>query len=350
MFISRPSAWLFPPSAPTIPARLQPLPPPPLQAGALSPAPASRAQEGPRQGLGGPRPGPGPGPKLAGKRWAGGQRRVPPRPGDGPRVSGSPRRPQARSGGAGRRKRKRGSGGAGWSCAGAASRLQAAAGSCIPGASRPPRPAGLVCTGRAGARPRSAGCPAALTSAAPAMLPLPWPLLLCDLALLALLGWGAPGLAPPGMPAAWLEAALRLLGLGGAWRLLGPGPPRPAPLAALCLGPVLYATLRGCVAGAPPASLARGPWGWLLLVYGAAGLAQLTWGALGRGAGTPSAEETERRWQSWALLRRLMGLSQPDLPYLSGAFVFLTVAVIGELASQEALCPQGGAKGASFAR
>ncbi|XP_059571274.1 antigen peptide transporter 2 [Alligator mississippiensis] len=162
------------------------------------------------------------------------------------------------------------------------------------------------------------------------MLPLPWPLLLCDLALLALLGWGAPGLAPPGMPAAWLEAALRLLGLGGAWRLLGPGPPRPAPLAALCLGPVLYATLRGCVAGAPPASLARGPWGWLLLVYGAAGLAQLTWGALGRGAGTPSAEETERRWQSWALLRRLMGLSQPDLPYLSGAFVFLTVAVIGE--------------------
>ncbi|XP_074873732.1 antigen peptide transporter 2 [Carettochelys insculpta] len=161
------------------------------------------------------------------------------------------------------------------------------------------------------------------------------PLLLCDLALRALLGWGAPWLAPRGLPAAWLEAAVRFLGLGGAWRLLapdGPGLAPPGALAALCLLPPLYLSLRSCLPlpDAPPALLAGAPRAWLLLSYGAAGLAQLTWGALGqrgREAG-PGAEDAER--ESRATLRRLVGLSRPDLPVLSGAFVFLALAVIGE--------------------
>ncbi|XP_029770316.1 LOW QUALITY PROTEIN: uncharacterized protein LOC112125684, partial [Terrapene carolina triunguis] len=103
-------------------------------------------------------------------------------------------------------------------------------------------------------------------------------------------------------------------------------------LAALCLLPPLYLTLRRCLPlpDVPPALLAGAPWAWLLLSYGAVGLAQLTWGALGQGnrAGGPSAEKTER--ESRATLRRLVGLSRPDVPFLSGAFVFLTLAVIGE--------------------
>ncbi|XP_039374916.1 antigen peptide transporter 2-like [Mauremys reevesii] len=170
----------------------------------------------------------------------------------------------------------------------------------------------------------------------PLTLRLGGPLLLCDLALLALLGWGAPSLAPLGLPATWLEAAVRFLGLWGAWGLLAPDRPRlphPRALAALCLLPPLYLTLRSCLPlpDVPPALLAGAPWAWLLLRYGAVGLAQLTWGALGQGdrAGGPGAEDTER--ESRATLRRLVGLSRPDVPFLSGAFVFLALGVIGEM-------------------
>uniref|UniRef100_A0A8C3SJP5 Uncharacterized protein n=1 Tax=Chelydra serpentina TaxID=8475 RepID=A0A8C3SJP5_CHESE len=169
----------------------------------------------------------------------------------------------------------------------------------------------------------------------PLTLRLGCPLLLCDLALLALLGWGAPSLGPLGLPATWLEAAVRFLGLWGAWGLLAPDRPRLSPpraLAALCLLPPLYLALRSCLPlpDVPPALLAGAPWAWLLLSYGAVGLAQLTWGALGQGdrAGGPGAEDTER--ESRATLRRLVGLSRPDVPVLSGAFVFLAIAVIGE--------------------
>uniref|UniRef100_A0A674JGP2 Antigen peptide transporter 2 n=2 Tax=Terrapene triunguis TaxID=2587831 RepID=A0A674JGP2_9SAUR len=173
------------------------------------------------------------------------------------------------------------------------------------------------------------------TMALPLTLRLGCPLLLCDLALRALLGWGAPSLAPLGLPATWLEAAVRFLGLWGAWGLLAPDRPCLSPrraLAALCLLPPLYLTLRRCLPlpDVPPALLAGAPWAWLLMNYGAVGLAQLTWGALGQGdrAGGPGAEDTER--ESRATLRRLVGLSRPDVPVLSGAFVFLTLAVIGE--------------------
>ncbi|XP_067409608.1 antigen peptide transporter 2-like, partial [Emydura macquarii macquarii] len=151
----------------------------------------------------------------------------------------------------------------------------------------------------------------------PLTLRLGGPLLLCDLALLALLARGTPTLAPLGLPAAWLEAAVRLLGLWGAWALLALDRP-PRALAALCLVPPLYLTLRGCLPlpDVPPTLLAGAPWAWLLLSYGA-----------GQGWG-PGAEDKER--ESRATLRRLVGLSRPDVPFLSGAFIFLTLAVIGE--------------------
>nr|XP_032630899.1 antigen peptide transporter 2-like isoform X2 [Chelonoidis abingdonii] len=175
--------------------------------------------------------------------------------------------------------------------------------------------------------------------ALPLTLRLGCPLLLCDLTLLALLGWGVPSLAPLGLLATWLEAAVRFLGLWGAWGLLALDRPLLSPpraLAALCLLSPLYLTLRSCLPlpDVPPALLAGAPWAWLLLSYGAVGLAQLTWGALGQGdrAGGPGAEDTER--ESRAILRRLVGLSWPDKSFLSGAFVFLTLAVIGDLTSR----------------
>uniref|UniRef100_A0A8C8VPD6 Antigen peptide transporter 2 n=1 Tax=Pelusios castaneus TaxID=367368 RepID=A0A8C8VPD6_9SAUR len=169
----------------------------------------------------------------------------------------------------------------------------------------------------------------------PLTLRLGCPLLLCDLTLLALLGWGTPTLAPLGLPAAWLEAAVRLLGLWGAWVLLAPVQPLLSPpkfLATLCLLPPLYLTLRGCLPlpDLPPALLAGAPWAWLLLSYGAVGLAQLTWGALGQGDRAGGSGTEDREQEARATLRRLVGLSRPDVPFLSGAFIFLTLAVIGE--------------------
>ncbi|CAM4656067.1 unnamed protein product [Lepidochelys olivacea] len=170
----------------------------------------------------------------------------------------------------------------------------------------------------------------------PLTLRLGCPLLLCDLALLALLGWGAPSLASLGLPATWLEAAVRFLGLWGAWGLLAPDRPRLSPprtLAALCLLPPLYLTLRSCLPlpNVPPALLAGAPWAWLLLSYGAVGLAQLTWGALGQSSDRASDEQEEKKEESSrAMLWRLLSLCKPDVICLSGAFTFLTIAVIGD--------------------
>ncbi|XP_043353429.1 uncharacterized protein LOC119842682 [Dermochelys coriacea] len=184
-------------------------------------------------------------------------------------------------------------------------------------------------------RYQARSCRLSSTMALPLTLRLGCPLLLCDLALLALLGWGTTSLAPLGLLATWLEAAVRFLGLWGAWGLLAPDRPRLSPprtLPALCLLPPLYLTLRSCLPlpDVPPALVAGAPWAWLLLSYGTVGLAQLTWRALEQGdrAGGPSSEDTER--ESRATLRRLVGLSRPDVPFLSGAFVFLAIAVIGE--------------------
>ncbi|XP_074826849.1 uncharacterized protein LOC141998117 [Natator depressus] len=255
--------------------------------------------------------------------WGGGRRSAPGPPvggcceppvqGAGTRCSpGSPWRPQPAAAAGGARESPESETG----------RARAGSGRCGPGR-------------RSRSRSRSRSCRLSSTMALPLTLRLGCPLLLCDLALLALLGWGTPSLAPLGLPATWLEAAVRFLGLWGAWGLLAPDRPGLSPtraLAALCLLPPLYLTLRSCLPlpNVPPALLAGAPWAWLLLSYGAVGLAQLTWGALGQRdrAGGPGSEDTER--ESRATLRRLVGLSRPDVPVLSGAFVFLAIAVIGE--------------------
>uniref|UniRef100_A0A8B9PI02 TAP2 n=1 Tax=Apteryx owenii TaxID=8824 RepID=A0A8B9PI02_APTOW len=160
----------------------------------------------------------------------------------------------------------------------------------------------------------------------PPALRLAGALFLADMAVLAALARLGLKLAQLGLVAAWLEAGLRFPALAMAGWLLAPGRPQGA-TALLCLAPASFLALRTCLAlpGAPPALLATASPGWLVLAYGASGLALLTWQALGHGApadaGTPEAKAT---------LRRLLALTWPQWPYLCGAFIFLTLAMIGE--------------------
>ncbi|XP_061476691.1 antigen peptide transporter 2 isoform X2 [Rhineura floridana] len=159
----------------------------------------------------------------------------------------------------------------------------------------------------------------------PATLPAA-ALILCDIALLSLLDLKRSALSPLGVPAAWLEGALRLLVLWGARRLLSLAWPSQVPLVALAtvsLLPPTYLAM-GHWFGDPPLLLSSAPWPWLLLGYGAAGLAYLIWGVLGQ------REEGAKGGEDKATLWKLVKLFRPDAPYLAGAFFFLTTAVIGE--------------------
>ncbi|XP_053149303.1 uncharacterized protein LOC128343892 [Hemicordylus capensis] len=161
----------------------------------------------------------------------------------------------------------------------------------------------------------------------PSVLYLTFSLLLCDVGLLSLLDMGRHSLAPLGIPAVWLEAALRLLVLWGAQGLLSLGWPSQIPTAALvtvCLLFPIYLSV-GHFFGDPPLLVSSAPWSWLLLGYGAAGLALLTWEVLGQGVNTEGAKKEDN-----TTLWKLVKLFRPDVLYLSSAFVFLTVAVIGE--------------------
>ncbi|KAL8213483.1 UNVERIFIED_CONTAM: hypothetical protein K2H54_065992 [Gekko kuhli] len=152
-------------------------------------------------------------------------------------------------------------------------------------------------------------------------------LLSCDIALLSLLDLWRPSLAPLGVLATWLEAGLRLVALLGVQGLLSLAQPPQVPPAALvtvCLLPALYYSV-GQWVGDPPLLLSSAPWSWLLLGYGAVGLACITWGALGQG-GSQGESKKEDRDTLWKLLRLL----RLDVPYLGGAFVFLAMAVIAE--------------------
>nr|XP_045012767.1 antigen peptide transporter 2 isoform X2 [Jaculus jaculus] len=160
--------------------------------------------------------------------------------------------------------------------------------------------------------------------------PRPWAsLLLVDAALLWLLRGPVGAALPHGLPGLWLEGTLRL---GGLWALLALrgqlGPARGA-LAALCLAPPLFAWLRalaGGAAGAPGLRVASASWGWLLAGYGATGLAGAAWAALGSPQAQPRGPGRDRRALMWRLLR----LSGPDVPFISAAFFFLVLAVLGE--------------------
>lgn len=161
----------------------------------------------------------------------------------------------------------------------------------------------------------------------PRALRLAAPLFLCDAALLSLLDVGRPSLAQWGVPAAWLEAALRLLVFWGAWGLLSLGRPShvaPAAVATLSLLPPFYLAL-GHWIGDPPLLLSSAPWAWLLLSYGAMGLALLLWEVLGQGNGAEGSKQGDT-----ATFWKVVKLFRPDVPYITGAFVFLALAVAGE--------------------
>ncbi|XP_044285692.1 antigen peptide transporter 2 isoform X3 [Varanus komodoensis] len=152
-------------------------------------------------------------------------------------------------------------------------------------------------------------------------------LLLCDAVLLALLGVGWLSLTALGILGAWLEAGLRLLVLWGARWLLSLAWPSRIPPAAVATGsllPPLYLSSQHLM-GNPPFLLSSAPWSWLLCGYGVVGLSHLIWAGLGHGGSTEGAKEEDR-----ATFWKLMRLFRPDAPYLGGAFVFLTIAVIGE--------------------
>ncbi|XP_055988304.1 LOW QUALITY PROTEIN: antigen peptide transporter 2-like [Sorex fumeus] len=162
--------------------------------------------------------------------------------------------------------------------------------------------------------------------------PRPWALLLlADTALLWVLRGSLGALLPGGLVGLWLEGALRL---GGLWGLLGLAGLRGlggSPPALLGLLTPLFVSLRALVPGAlgaPPLRVASAPWTWLLLGYGAAGLAWAAWAVLSP-PGAPAEQEQDRK-NNRALMWRLLKLSRPDLPLLGAAFIFLILAVLGE--------------------
>ncbi|XP_063147256.1 antigen peptide transporter 2-like [Candoia aspera] len=153
------------------------------------------------------------------------------------------------------------------------------------------------------------------------------PLILCDRILLSSLDGWCPFLAPLGVPAAWLEAALRLLVLWGLRGLLSVGRSSLMPsstVAAVSILPPLY-LLVGHWLGNPPLLLSSAPWSWWLVSYGAVGFSHFLWGILVEGR---SPEESQR--EDKATLGKLLSLFCPDKLYLAGAFLFLILAVIGE--------------------
>ncbi|XP_070593229.1 antigen peptide transporter 2-like isoform X2 [Erythrolamprus reginae] len=153
------------------------------------------------------------------------------------------------------------------------------------------------------------------------------PLLLCDRILLSFLaGWG-PSMVPLGVTAAWLEAALRLLVLWGVRGLLSVGrtSPMSSPtMAAVSLLPPFY-LLVGHWLGDPPLLVSSAAWSWWLAIYGAVGFSQLLWGILAKGRSTKESGKEDK-----ATLWKMLRLFGPDKLYLTGAFVFLILAVIGE--------------------
>lgn len=154
------------------------------------------------------------------------------------------------------------------------------------------------------------------------------PLLLCDRILLSLLaGWG-PSMEPLGVTAAWLEAALRLLVLWGVRGLLSMGRTSPmssSTVAAVSILPPLY-LLVGHWLGDPPLLVSSAAWSWWLAIYGAVGFSQLLWGILAEGRSTKESRKEDK-----ATLWKMLRLFGPDKLYITGAFLFLILAVIGEL-------------------
>ncbi|KAM3844344.1 antigen peptide transporter 2-like [Vipera latastei] len=154
------------------------------------------------------------------------------------------------------------------------------------------------------------------------------PLLLCDRILLSLLNGWSPSLVPLGVSAAWLEAALRLLVLWEVRGLLSVGRTSPmsfSTVAAVSILPPLY-LLVGHWFGDPPLLVSSAAWSWWLAIYGTVGFSQLLWGVLAEGPNTKKSQKEDK-----ATLWKMLQLFRPDKLYLAGAFLFLVLAVIGEM-------------------
>ncbi|XP_077017553.1 antigen peptide transporter 2 [Tamandua tetradactyla] len=162
----------------------------------------------------------------------------------------------------------------------------------------------------------------------------PWAfLLLVDLTLLWLLRGPLGSLLPGGLPGLWLEGTLRLGGLWGVLKLEGLLNYAGTLLPLLCLVAPLFLSLRALVPGAlcaPPARMASACWSWLLLGYGATGLSWTVWSVLSPPGVPASAQKREQGQENKSLMWKLLKLSTPDLPFLTVAFFFLVVAVLGE--------------------
>ncbi|XP_051899584.1 antigen peptide transporter 2-like [Pristis pectinata] len=152
----------------------------------------------------------------------------------------------------------------------------------------------------------------------------------------------ALGLAPaaahlvlgPLLPAAWVPAGLAAVLLAALGLGLGLGPalgrrrgPALRYTACACLLPPLHSAARRALALGP----GPGPglsWPLLLLAHAASALALAAVESLSR-TRTRTAGSPPPASQHWAIARRLLALSRPDLLPLAGAFTFLTLAVIG---------------------
>ncbi|NP_035660.3 antigen peptide transporter 2 [Mus musculus] len=158
----------------------------------------------------------------------------------------------------------------------------------------------------------------------------PWvSLLLADMALLGLLQGSLGNLLPQGLPGLWIEGTLRL---GVLWGLLKVGELLGLVgtlLPLLCLATPLFFSLRALVGGTASTSVVRvasASWGWLLAGYGAVALSWAVWAVLS----PAGVQEKEPGQENRTLMKRLLKLSRPDLPFLIAAFFFLVVAVWGE--------------------
>ncbi|XP_051499755.1 antigen peptide transporter 2 isoform X2 [Apus apus] len=150
-------------------------------------------------------------------------------------------------------------------------------------------------------------------------------LLLVDLVLLAALAHLAPALAQLGLVATWLEAALRLPAFTMTQRLLVPEGPRGAAII-LGLTPATFLTLRSLLVpgSAAPVLLATATPAWVALTHVAVAAALLAWAAPAPGGGGDT--------RSPVALGQLLALAWTEWPVLSGAFIFLVLAVLGETA------------------
>ncbi|XP_072497784.1 antigen peptide transporter 2-like [Notamacropus eugenii] len=163
----------------------------------------------------------------------------------------------------------------------------------------------------------------------------PWaPILLTDLTLLWLLQKLEFTLFVPGPSGLWLEGAFRMGVLWGVLSLLGGLEEVGELLLTLCLSTPLFLSLRTLVPGAlsaPPALLASAPWTWLLVTYVEAVLGWAVWKVLSPSEPLLLAKEKEQGQKNKAMMWRLLRLSWPDFPFLVAAFIFLAIAVTGEM-------------------